>query len=132
MTVRGPKRGEIWFIDPDFVYPDMDTPNPDRTIGEEITKERPVVVISSDAFQNQAVRIVIPFTSWQDHFADLDFHYRVDADGVNRLSNDSSLNVLQTRCISTLRFEGYVGRLAQEQLSEVLDLLGLIIEAEFS
>ena len=126
-VTRSPKRGEIWFIDPDFVYPD-----PDNTIGEEITKERPVVVISSDAFAEQQVIIVVPFTSWQEKFEAMDFHYRVDADSVNHLDNDSSLNVLQTRCISTLRFEGYVGRLTPDQLSEVLALLGFVVDAEFS
>ena len=126
-ATRYPKRGEIWFIDPDFVYPD-----PDNTIGEEITKGRPVVVISSDVFEEQQVRVVVPFTSWQDKFEAMDFHYRVDADAVNRLDNDSSLNVLQVRCISTLRFEGYIGRLAPDQLSEVLALLGFAVDAEFS
>ncbi len=121
------KRGEIWWVDPDFA-PD----GPDKTIGGEIKKERPVVVISSDAFEDQSVRIVVPFTSWQDRFAGIDFHYRVDADEINRLDNDSSLNILQTRCLSTLRFEGYIGRLTQEQMRDITNLLGLIIEADFS
>ena len=38
----------------------------------------------------------------------------------------------RTRCLSTLRFEGYIGHLTQEQLRDVTDLLGLIVEADFS
>lgn len=126
-AVRLPKRGEIWFVDPDFVHGD-----PDNTFGEEINKRRPVVVISSDAFANQGVRIAVPFTSWQDKFEPFDFHYRVDADATNRLRNDSSLNVLQVRCLSVLRFEEYVGRLSQDHLENVVDILGFTIDASFS
>lgn len=117
------KRGEIWWLDPDAYHDD-----PDNTIGEEIVKRRPYVVISSDAFLNQGVRLVVPFTSWQDKFEAMDFHFFVAANSNNNLRNDSSLNVLQTRCVSTLRFEEYIGRLSQSEMDEVAELLAFIIE----
>ena len=48
MTPRSPKRGEIWRVD--F--------NP--TKGAEIQKQRPAVVISSDALGKLPLKIVAP------------------------------------------------------------------------
>ena len=92
---------------------------------------RPAVVISSDAFDDQSVRIIVPLTSWQHKFEGLDFHLRIDADATNKLSNDSSANVLQVRCISTLRFEHYVGRISADQMEEMVSRLGLVVDATF-
>jgi mRNA interferase MazF len=50
MTIN-PKRGEIWQV------------NLEPTIGQEIRKKRPVVVISSDLYSPIALRIVIPLTT---------------------------------------------------------------------
>jgi mRNA interferase MazF len=50
MTIN-PKRGEIWQV------------NLEPTIGQEIKKKRPVVVISSDLYNLIALRIVIPLTT---------------------------------------------------------------------
>lgn len=119
------KRGQIWWIDPDSTV--------DRPIGGEILAKqgRPVVVISSDAFVDQSVRIVVPFTSWQNRFEELSFHYRVNADATNNLPNDSSANLLQVRCISTLRFEEYIGQLTNEQIEDIVAVLGLVVDAAF-
>jgi mRNA interferase MazF len=51
MTIN-PKRGEIWQV------------NLEPTIGQEIRKKRPVVVISSDLYSPIALRTVIPLTTW--------------------------------------------------------------------
>jgi mRNA interferase MazF len=63
MTIN-PKRGEIWQV------------NLEPTIGQEIRKKRPVVVISSDLYSPIALRTVIPLTTWQNKF--VDFSTKVD------------------------------------------------------
>jgi len=45
-----PRRGEIWDI------------NLDPTVGQEIQKRRPAVVISSDAIGKLRVKLVVPIT----------------------------------------------------------------------
>lgn len=124
------KRGEIWWIDPDSTV----DPPVDPSIGSEISMKntgRPAVVISSNAFDNQSVRIIVPLTSWQDKFEGITFHYRIDADATNKLSNDSSANLLQVRCVSTLRFEHYVGRISADQMEDIISILGLVVDAAF-
>ena len=57
MTIN-PQKGEIWQV------------NLDPTIGQEIKKILPVVVISSNIYNPIALRIIIPITTWQDKFLD--------------------------------------------------------------
>ena len=54
-----PLRGEIWLVQ--F----------DPSVGAEIRKLRPAVVISLDAIGRLPLRIVVPLTDWQDPFAKL-------------------------------------------------------------
>ena len=50
------RRGEIWRV------------GFDPTVGSELKKTRPAVVISSDAVGKLPVRLVAPFTGWQEYF----------------------------------------------------------------
>ena len=52
-----PKRGEIWLVD--F--------NPTR--GAEIQKQRPALVVNSDAIGRLPIKLVAPITGWKPAFA---------------------------------------------------------------
>ncbi len=52
----GINRGEVWLV------------NLDPTMGTEIRKTRPVVVINSDAVGTLPIRLVAPLTEWKDSF----------------------------------------------------------------
>src|SRR5438876_431384 len=56
-TVPTPKRGEIWMID--F----------DPSVGAEIQKIRPAVVISVDTVGKLPLRMVVPVTDWKPQYA---------------------------------------------------------------
>ena len=51
-----PKRGEIWLV------------NFDPTVGAEIRKIRPAVVISSNAADRLPIKLVAPITDWKPIF----------------------------------------------------------------
>lgn len=53
-----PSRGQVWVV------------NLDPTVGSEIRKTRPVVVVNSDAIGTLPIRLVAPLTEWKDAFAD--------------------------------------------------------------
>ena len=108
-----PKRGELWLVDL----------NP--TIGQEIQKIRPVVVISSDLLLSIPMRIIIPVTSWQEKFENRPFMVKISTTPGNKLSADSAGNVLQVRSISTERFVNRIGKISKDILKELV--AGLII-----
>ena len=117
MTIN-PKRGEIWQV------------NLEPTIGQEIRKKRPVIVISSDLYSPIALRIVIPLTTWQNKFVNRPFMVRIVQDKINGLAQDSAGNVLQIRSLSTQRFIDKIGIVSNQVMGELL--AGLIISVDYS
>jgi mRNA interferase MazF len=116
MTIN-PKRGEIWQV------------NLEPTIGQEIKKSRPVVVISSDLFATIDLRVIIPITGWQDKFSQRPFMVKITKDGLNGLDKDSAGNVLQVRSISTQRFMYQRGIIVENIMQELL--AGLITTIDY-
>jgi mRNA interferase MazF len=76
-TVPIPKRGEIWQI------------NFDPSIGAEIQKVRPAVVISVDTIGRLPLRMVVPVTDWKPHYAGFPWFVELPATTTNGLTNDS-------------------------------------------
>jgi len=111
-----PKRGEIWFVDLD------------PTIGHEIQKTRPVVVISSDAAGKLPIRLVAPVTGWNDRFLQSFWHVKIINDKVNGLAKPSAVDTLQLRGLDTQRFLNRVGRLSSIQMDEITAAIAAVIE----
>ena len=51
------RKGEVWLI------------NLDPTIGAEIKKTRPAVIVSEDAIGILPLKVVVPVTDWKDRYA---------------------------------------------------------------
>ncbi len=115
-----PKRGEIWLVDL----------NP--TIGQELQKTRPVVVINAEIFNPIPLRIIIPITSWQEKFSDRPFMIKIKANSENQLDRDSAGNVLQVRSISIERFVRKLGQVSSKNLEELLFSLVICVDYEQS
>jgi mRNA interferase MazF len=111
------RRGEVWLV------------NLDPTIGQEIQKTRPIVIISSDLFEPIPLRIAIPIASWQEKFKDRPFMVRINASANNGLDRDSAGNVLQVRSLSTDRFVRKLGQVSEEILQELLS--GLVVCTDY-
>ena len=111
-------RGEVWRIDL----------NPTR--GAEMQKVRPVVVLSSDAIGRLPIKLVAPITGWEDGFANLIWHVRIEPDRLNGLTKISSVDVLQTRGVDTARFTERLGRVSTSVLEEILAALAAVVEYE--
>jgi len=58
-------RGDIWLV------------NLAPTIGAEIRKTRPVIVVSSDAVGALPIRLVAPLSEWKDYFAQNIWHVKL-------------------------------------------------------
>ncbi|AFY86423.1 MAG: Endoribonuclease MazF9 [Chroococcidiopsis cubana SAG 39.79] len=110
------KYGEIWQI------------NFDPTIGDEIKKTRPAVIISRDGLSGLRIRLVVPITGWKPNFDRLSWIIQLSPTSTNGLSKLSAANPLQTRSVSTARFVDRVGVLEGDKLEEVILALGILIQ----
>jgi len=105
-------RGEVWIV------------NLDPTIGDEIRKTRPAVIVNSESTGVLDLRVVVPFTAWQDQFEDCDWLVRIEPDDENGLDKTSAADTFQVRSISSRRFVRRLGKLAGSDLDRVA--IGLI------
>lgn len=113
---REPRRGEIWRV------------GFDPTVGSELKKTRPAVVISSDAVGALPVRLVAPFTSWKSHFEGNLWHVEVPPTEQNGLDKASAADALQVRSVDTSRFTEKLGRMHPPRLEEIVTAVALVIE----
>lgn len=113
------KRGEIWRI------------NFDPTVGNEIKKSRPAVVISSDAIGSLPLKIVAPITGWKDSFSNSIWHVKIEPDSKNNLTKTSSVDTLQVRGVDVKRFiPPQFGEVSQDQVEEIISALAAVVELE--
>jgi len=90
-------QGDIWLVD--F--------NP--TIGDEIKKIRPAVVINSDFATGLDLKIVAPITTWRKDFEKIWWLFKLKPSKQTGLKEDSSANCYQMRCVSVSRFLDKLG-----------------------
>ncbi len=111
-----PKRGEIWLI------------NFEPTIGTEIKKTRPEVIISSDAAGKLPIKLTVPITDWKSYFANNLWHVKINPDKTNGLSKVSAVDTLQLRGLDTRRFIRQLGNLSEDKIIEITIAIATLIE----
>jgi len=113
LTIR---RGEVWLV------------TLDPTIGAEIRKTRPVVVISSDTVGALPIKLVAPLTDWKDYFEGNVWHVKVTPDNMNGLAKTSAVDTLQLRGVDTQRFVQKLGRVSPAVMRSVVAAIAAVIE----
>jgi mRNA interferase MazF len=103
------KRGEIWLV------------NLDPTVGAEIKKTRPAVIVSNDLLGKLPLKIIVPITGWNDDFKDADWHVRLSAD------KDSSADTFQVRSVAERRLVRKLGELDGEKMEKIADGLQIVL-----
>lgn len=111
-----PKRGEVWQIDLD------------PTIGVEMQKVRPVVVISSDAAGKLPIKLVAPITGWDARYSSNFWHVKINASPGNGLTKASAVDVLQSRGVDLSRFKKRLGRLDAATMEEIAIAMAALVE----
>jgi mRNA interferase MazF len=100
------------------------------TIGAEIRKTRPVVVVSSNAIGSLPVKLVAPLTEWKENRAATIWHVKIIPDGKNKLAKISSVDTLQLRVIDTQRFVRKLGEVSATAMREIVAAIAAVVEHE--
>ncbi len=111
-----PRRGEIWLV------------NLNPTLGAEIRKTRPVVVVNSDEIGVLPIRLVAPITEWKDSFTENIWHVKLEPDLTNNLTKPSAVDTLQLRGLDTLRFVRKVGEVPLSTMDTIVVAIAAVIE----
>ena len=111
------RKGEIWLI------------NLDPTVGAEIRKMRPAVIISEDAIGVLPLRVIVPVTDWKERYAVAPWMIQIRPDAQNGLSKLSAADAFQIRSVSQERFVECLGVLSRDQLRLILHAVQIVIGA---
>ena len=113
-----PRRGEIWLV------------NFDPTIGAEIKKVRPAIVISSDSVGKLPIKLIAPITDWKPYFSQNFWHVQIEPNSINGLTKMSAIDTLQLRGVDLQRFIRKLGNISGTAMLEVTVAIATVIEFE--
>lgn len=109
------RRGEVWLI------------NLNPTIGAEIKKTRPAVIVNDNAIGILPLKVIVPITEWKDRYAMAPWMVRLDPDKSNQLAKASAADAFQVRSVSQQRFVRQVGILSSDVMSEIDNALSIVL-----
>jgi mRNA interferase MazF len=112
------KQGEIWLI------------NLDPTIGAEIKKTRPAIIVNDNALGKLPLKIIVPVTDWKDSYKVAPWMIKIVPDKVNGLSKISSADCFQIRSVSQDRFIKELGQVSDTINDELKIGLSIVLSID--
>lgn len=109
------KQGEIWYI------------NLDPTIGAEIKKTRPAVIVNDNALGKLPLKIIVPVTDWKERYEIAPWMVNLLPDKDNNLSKESAADCFQVRSLSESRFIKKIGKIGSKQFDEIKEALSKVL-----
>lgn len=110
------KRGEIWLI------------SLDPTVGAEIRKTRPAVIVNSDALGKLPLSIIVPISDWKNHYSIAPWMVQIKPTIANGLTKISSADCFQVRSVSQTRFARKLGIVRPELMKQIVAGLSAVLE----
>lgn len=110
------RRGEIWLV---ALEP---------TVGAEIGKTRPAVIVSDETVGILLLEVIVPITDWKQRYTQRNWMVRLEPTGENGLAKLSAADTFQVRSVSEQKFVRQIGVLSDtimEDLSEALIVMDL-------
>lgn len=110
------RRSEVWLI------------NLDPTIGAEIKKTRPAVIVSSNEIGTLPLKVIAPITDWKPNYAQVPWMVQVQPNVQNGLTKPSAVDTFQVRSVSEMRFVRRLGALNASTMRSVASALAEVLE----
>jgi mRNA interferase MazF len=109
------RRGEVWLL------------NLEPTLGAEIKKTRPVVIVSHDSIGILPLRVIVPLTHWQERYAVAPWLIKIEPSTVNGLLKTSCADAFQVRSVAQQRFVKKLGELSNEEMKSITKALAIVL-----
>lgn len=116
-TIHNPRRGEVWDVDFD-----------DETVGTEIQKTRPAVVVNINSIKHLKIRLVAPITSWKKDYLNKIWFINIKHTHSNGLKWESAVDAMQIKGVDIGRFREKRGRLTATQMDDITAAIAAIID----
>lgn len=110
------KRTEIWQV------------NLDPTIGQEIQKTRPCLIVNDDLVGILQLKVIVPLTDWKERYQAAPWMVKIEADSSNGLVKISAADCFQIRSLSTARLVKKLGELSEKEMNRMEDALRVVLK----
>jgi mRNA interferase MazF len=112
------RRGEIWLY------------NANPTLGDEISKIRPAIIVNNDEIGTLRLKIIAPITGWNPAFTEVLWMVRLNPTPGNQLTNPSSADTFQVRSVSQQRLIRHIGSVDRETPKLISQALAIVLSIE--
>jgi len=108
-------RGEVWLV------------NLDPTVGTEISKKRPCIIVNDDAIGILPLKVIVPVTDWKERYAVRPWMVRLEPSIENSLAKVSGVDTFQIRSVSEIRLVRKLGQLSDSEMQLVSQALAIVL-----
>ena len=109
------QRGEIWLV------------NLNPTVGTEISKTRPCIIVNDDAIGILPLKVIVPVTDWKDSFAARHWLVQLKPSADNRLTKVSAVDTFQIRSVSESRLVRKLGEVSDSEMLLIAQALAIVL-----
>ncbi|MDB9310471.1 type II toxin-antitoxin system PemK/MazF family toxin [Aphanizomenon sp. CS-733/32] len=113
-------RGEVWLV------------NLDPTIGTEISKKRPCIIVNDNAIGILPLKIIVPVTDWKERYSLRPWMVKLEPSTENSLAKVSSVDTFQIRSVSEIRLIRKLGQLSESQMQLISQALAVVLSLSLS
>ncbi len=110
------RRGEVWLI------------NLNPTVGAEIRKTRPAIIVSGDEIGLLPLKVIVPVTDWKERYEEVVWMTKIESNEENGLTKDSAADAFQVRSVSQERFIKRLGVISDDLLEEITEALAIVLK----
>src|SRR4051812_35377002 len=113
-----PLRGEVWRTQ---FFP---------SVGQEITKERPAIVMNEAGFGRLELSIVVPITDWKPAYQNYSWFIPLQPSARNGLAKASGADAFQIKSLANVRLISKLGRLDDSEIEDIAATVAACIGAQ--
>ena len=109
------KQSEVWLI------------NLEPTVGSEIKKIRPAIIVNDDALGKLPLKVIVPLTDWKERYSIAPWMVKISPDTYNNLTKHSAADCFQIRSVSEERLIKKIGIVEIEVMAKIRQSLSLVL-----
>lgn len=110
------RQKEIWLI------------NLDPTVGAEIRKTRPCVILNDDSIGVLPLKVIAPVTDFKPKYSLVPRMVKISPDKINNLDKDSVIDLFQLRSLSEDRFIKKFGEISEVELKKAKEAVKIFFD----
>lgn len=101
--------------------------NLNPTVGTEISKTRPCIIVNDDAIGILPLKVIVPVTDWKDSFAARLWMVKLEPSAKNSLAKISGVDTFQIRSVSENRLLRKIGNVSESEMLLISQALAIVL-----